>query len=112
MCKFCEALLGKKTILWSERSYMSDDNFCENVCNYWDCDNCGGCDKAGFALSSYILDGEVRVSVEYYRSGYGTTVHPFSECMPFNFCPFCGKQISEVIVEFNENDYRYSIEEE
>lgn len=111
MCKFCEALLNGKTIEWSERSFVADDNFCEAVCND-NCDGCSGCDETGFALTSYVSNGKVYVSVEYYRSAYGTTIHPFSESMPFNFCSFCGEQLSKNVEEFNENDWRYSIRED
>lgn len=112
MCKFCEALMKEQTIELAERSIFIDDNFCEKICNEWECKNCNDCIQSGFALTSYSVKDSIYLSIEYYRSGYGITVHPFSESMAFNFCPYCGTQLSKTIVEFNECDYRYSIREE
>lgn len=110
MCKFCSALLENKKIYWQERSTVADDNFCETVCNN-DCDGCHGGDKREFTLTPSIINGNVYVSVDYYREAYETIIYPFSELMPFSYCPFCGKQISKSIEPFNENDHRYSVED-
>lgn len=108
MCTFCQALLNEKKIEWSERSIMVADNFCETVCNS-NCDGCYGCDKRLFSLTPSIIDGNVYVSVDYYRTAHGTTIYPFSEPMPFSFCPFCGEQISKDVTEFNEYHHAYSV---
>lgn len=111
MCTFCEALTNHKKIEWQERSTVANDNFCETVCNS-DCDGCYGCDKRLFTLTPLIVNGNVYVSVDYYREAYGTIIYPFSELMQLSFCPFCGKQISKEVFEFDRQPECYSILEE
>lgn len=111
MCTFCKALINRKKIAWQERGMMVDDNFCGTICNY-DCDRCCGCDKRLFTLTPLIINGNVCVSVDYYREAYGTVIYPFSEFMQLSFCPFCGKQISKDVVGFDKQPECYSILEE
>lgn len=50
---------------------------------------------------------------ELSKSGKETVViSPFSETIQFNFCPICGKQISDTVKEFKDYpDYYISIDE-
>jgi len=115
MCKFCDLLKNNGTLKWKERSTFADDNLCEIASGedmYTKCEGCNGCDKRGFELTSYASSGDVRVGVSYFRKPHGVEVSPFTEPIPFSFCPFCGEQVSKNIKEFNENDWRYAIKEE
>ena len=131
MCKFCDALLDEnKEINWKVRSTCADDNICEimttshldkktkeaiygdkdDPCyNPVDCSRCRGCESS-FSLSGYKDSKDnVRVGLEFYQKVCDTIVHPFSETIPFNFCPICGKQISKNISKFEDLEYPIDI---
>ena len=112
MCRFCDLLKNGEELYWSERSTYAGDNLCKFVSSkdkYEMCEGCNGCGYRGFKLTSYVLDGNTRIGVSYFRKPHGIEVSPFSEPIPFSFCPFCGNQVSKKIEEFNRNDFRYSI---
>lgn len=111
MCTFCKALINRKKIVWQERNTMDVDNFCETVCDDR-CYGCTGCSTRLFTLRPVVIEGNVYISVEYFRSAYGTTIYPTSELMQLSFCPFCGKQISHRVAEFDRQPDCYSILEE
>jgi len=112
MCKFCDSLTDQdKEITWSVRSIMADDNICEFV-NEKDCSECGGC-QMYFTLNGYNFDGEINVDVMYTqklksKDGIEVIIRPFSEGIQFNFCPICGKQISQNIKAW-EDYYEHQI---
>ena len=112
MCRFCDLLKHGGEMYWSERSTFANDNLCEFASQkdeYSMCEGCNECDERGFKLTSYVLDGNTRVGVSYFRQPHGVEVSPFSEPIPFSFCPFCGERVSEKIEEFRDDDFRYSI---
>lgn len=112
MCRFCDLLKHGGEMYWSERSTLANDNLCEFVSQkdeYSMCEGCNGCEERGFDLISYVVDGNAKVFISYFRNPHGVEVSPFSESIPFSFCPFCGSQVSEKVEEFNECDFRYLI---
>ena len=113
MCDFCSNIKNRnKEIIWLVRSTYADDNVCEYV-NNKNCENCKGCNMH-FKLSGYEYDGNTYVGVEYCQvitpnNSEDVIIRPFSESVQFNYCPFCGKQISKNILPFNDIK-QYSIE--
>ena len=112
MCTFCENITNKeKQITWNVRSIMADDNICEFV-NDKQCSVCGGC-RMYFTIYGYNFeDDSVKVGIDYNQylkspKGEEVIIRPFSETVQFNYCPFCGKQISKTIKDFDKN---YAIE--
>jgi hypothetical protein len=113
MCRFCDNIIDKtKEIIWNVRSTYADDNICEFVNG----NDCGSCDKCEmyFKLDSYELNGNINVGMQYNQKittpdGKDVIIRPFSEMLQFNYCPFCGKQISKDI-QNNEADNEYYVE--
>ena len=61
----------------------------------------------GFSLKGYHHEGNTYVGVEYKqvlksREGEEVIIWPFSESIQFNFCPVCGKTISQNIKRWSE----------
>jgi NADH:ubiquinone oxidoreductase subunit F (NADH-binding) len=112
MCEFCESLKDKtKEIIWSVRSSYADDNMCEFV-NDENCQYCNGC-KEGFVIDAYDYEKNTKVDITYFKTistkdRKEVKVHPFSESIQWNFCPICGKQISNKILDF-EDYYSHQI---
>lgn len=106
MCEFCESITNKnKEILWQVRSTYADDNVC-NYVNGEDCNRCKGC-KMYFKLSGTNYNENTYVGVTYMQqimseNDTKVIINPFSEGIQFNYCPFCGKQISENIKDFKD----------
>lgn len=106
MCEFCEILNDKeKEMIWSVRSTMAEDNICEIV-NDKECSCCDGCIQA-FIVDGFKYNEQQYVNLRYYqtigKNDNKAIIHPFSEGIQFNFCPFCGEQISELIKKFEDN---------
>lgn len=110
MCKYCNALKTGKNIKWCQRSTYANDNICSFVCN----DSCSHCVcNSDFYICSYNHHNKIWVGIEYQqiinRSGSNVVeILPFSETIPFNYCPICGEQISKEITsedEFTYNNY-------
>jgi hypothetical protein len=103
MCQFCENIKDEK-FTWQVRSTYADDNICEFV-NGNDCDICSGC-KTWFNLTGYDYKGNTYVGVTYNQIlSNGETdviIRPFSESIQFNYCPFCGQQISKEVLDFKD----------
>jgi hypothetical protein len=113
MCKFCENITDEKSeFIWVVRNAGAEDNICEFVNNNT-CDECNGCANLKFGIRGYNIDGNVRVGISFYQNilsyrNEDVVINPYSETQQFNFCPFCGKQISKDVVSFNEA-YRQNI---
>lgn len=119
MCEFCESLIDKtKEITWHVRSRYANDNICEFVTEN-NCDKCIGCNnKQWFVLSGIKYeDGLVYVGIEYNqelinKNGTKVFIRPFSENIQFNFCPICGKQISQEIKDWDKYyDHQITIDD-
>ena len=105
MCKFCENLTNDSEISWLLRNTGADDNICdyENV----DCDECSGCSNMEFGIQGYDIKGNAHVAISFYQKVLLFTeneivIHPYSETIQFNYCPFCGKQISKDVIDFDK----------
>lgn len=100
MCKFCESIMNKdKTMVWESRNRYADDNFCEKVLDD-SCDNCSECTEK-FILRSYNYEGNTMLVNEFEKTNGDIKIHLSSESLHINFCPYCGKQISKDIKDFN-----------
>lgn len=106
MCEFCDSIDDRdKEIIWEVKSTYADHNICEFV-NDSTCSACGGC-KMYFTLNGHKYKDDIYVSVEYKQTlksieGEEVIISPFSEGIQFNFCPICGKQISQNIKEWDK----------
>lgn len=102
MCKFCESIIDTtKDIYLTSRSRSAKDNSCEIIAND-DCNNCNdGCHEY-FRLSGYESNGNTLIDIEYYKNVGEVIIAPFSESLHINYCPYCGKQISKDIKDFND----------
>lgn len=109
-CTFCNALKEGREISWDTRSKLAKDNLCEKVFNT-ECTGCTGCEYDSFSLSSFTINDNIHVCVNYYRDVKGIIVAPFSYGIQFSFCPFCGEKISKDIRTF-EDVYSLSLKEE
>ena len=114
MCEFCEGLKNGKCIKVETRSTVVGDNICEKI-NDGQCSECDGCNTY-FTIEGCNVQGDVLANMLYYqkignKNSYDsdTVIHPYSEAIQFNFCPFCGEQISKNIMKF-EGNYKYCIE--
>ena len=99
-CKYCEAMLNMKSIKWEVRSTYAEDNVCEFV-NDCDCNCCKNCVQE-FKLNPYKYNSEIMLAIEYEQrirslNGEEVIIHPFTETIPFNFCPLCGEKMNKNI---------------
>lgn len=100
MCEFCDALINNKKINWLVRSDYASDNFCEYI-NDSNCELCQQCDRQ-FSITSWDYDNGKYISLDFLgkctdKNGTDVIIHPFTESLRFNYCPICGKQISEYV---------------
>lgn len=89
------------------RSTYADDNVCEYINN----DNCEFCPRCFmiFRFYGFNIDENLHVGIEYNQEIYDKNknkiiVSPFSESLQFNYCPFCGRQISKNIKRFESQE--------
>ena len=103
MCKFCENVIDKGyDMKWNMRASISDDNFCEKVLEDR-CENCKKCDTIYKLNGGYIDDSDqVYLRCEYKFDNGDIIMHNFTEPLPINFCPYCGKQLVENIINFDD----------
>ena len=120
MCKFCDDLKWRQYSV-AYRSSFADDNFCELVSPVLytnedgdlevigsDCENCNGCAQTDiFTLTAC----DTRIGLQFQRDANDAHIGQFSEMFHINFCPFCGKWISEEIIPF-EKIRHISVKEE
>lgn len=101
MCKFCESIVDNtKDILLTSRSRLLEDNTCEIIAE----DNCDNCDDGCyeyFKLNGYKSRGNIYINIDYYKNIRKVIIAPCSESLHINYCPYCGKQISKDIKDFN-----------
>lgn len=110
MCNFCDTI-SKNNFVLEERSTYAEDNICEFV-NNLDCNLCESC-LPHFELFSFQDNYKERsfIQIGYYKKVFSKNskviVHPFSESIQINYCPFCGEKISKHVVQFENNDNIY-----
>lgn len=113
MCTFCESVKDRsKKIIWQVRSTMADNNICEFV-NDTTCSMCDACEMY-FNIYGYEWSDNTYIGIGYNqkimaKNKEEVIIRPFSETQQFNYCPFCGKQISKNIIDF-DNIYNNHME--
>lgn len=120
MCEFCDVLTSDrytKKIQWNTRSTFADENIEEVLEEKSKYSERWIENYSGFEMDSYIHEGNIFVGIQYRKEISNNKqeiaiISPFSETIQFNFCPICGKQISENVKEFKDYYYnQISIEE-
>lgn len=108
MCKFCDNLKEYKTYTVSQRTTSADDNQCEfgspliydgDVFGE-DCNDCNGCSSKNMHFGLTIWDNNLQLS--YVRRIKGLIIEPYSEIIEINFCPWCGKSLTDKPVDFDK----------
>ena len=102
-CKFCVGLFDKGYKMhWNMRSNYIDDNFCEKVLNDT-CENCQECNV------SYILNGwkgketgYTYIQCDYKFDNGDIVMWNFTEPLNINYCPYCGKQLSDSLIRHED----------
>ena len=112
-CKFCEQLESRH-YMTPVRNRMDTDNLCQ--CLSWgridgsvetgpwatiSCpESCGGCadDNEHFGLFTF----ENRMGFSYHFKSQNLRIDRNSQMLTINFCPWCGKPLSEEIVPFEK----------
>ena len=112
MCDFCENTYQNEFRV-SVKDEYEDDNLCEFLSpdgmGGYDCEDCDGCDDNNHMFTlSYDHRG---INLGYVHKVRGTNIMPFSEDIRINFCPWCGRQIEDDIVEFNEIEHISPLDE-
>lgn len=107
MCSFCDGILNKKA-RWKVRSKMANDNICEFV-NDYNCNLCVNCDMV-FDLFGYKIEDNYYIGVGYTQKirtldKEDVVISPFSEGQRINYCPMCGSQLSNDVVDFDNMKY-------
>lgn len=97
MCDFCNDLKYKEIII-PMRTTLAEDNICKfvspNEFNIdYDCSDCKGCADENNYFS--ITAQEDTISINYYHKIRDVIIAPISARLSFNYCPMCGKRISE-----------------
>lgn len=97
MCDFCKDL-NYREIKISIRTTLADDNICDFVSpdeygiNH-SCEDCDGCleDNNYFSITTW----EDNLYIKYYHKIKDVVIAPISARFKINFCPMCGKKISD-----------------
>jgi len=112
MCKFCYKLGDiNKEIIWEVRSCMADQNISDfnETASEWDSKH-RGIDSEAFSMTAYKDNGITSVSIAYrLETDDGIIISPFSNTIPWSFCPFCGEQISDS-VKLAEDLYQHELD--
>lgn len=113
MCEFCDNL-DYRSYRVMYRTNSADDNTCVfgspdlDVSDEYDCYGCVGCSRENlhFTLNAW----ENYISVGYLHRIRRLHIEPFSEAIQINFCPWCGKQLTDKLVNFNKCHLGYGLE--
>ena len=89
MCKFCEGLFEANcTMNWVMRNRMGVDN-CEEKLNTVEPEYC-------YTLSGDAFNNKYFLQCSYdFRTEDDFVMSNFTELLPINFCPYCGKMLCE-----------------
>ena len=107
MCKFCENLERREYIV-SPRTCSSDDNKCEigspmfydDILLGCDCSDCDGCATKNSRFGLITWDNSIQLS--YVKRIKRLIIEPYSEVVKINFCPWCGKPLTDTPVDFDK----------
>ena len=98
MCKFCEDYSRYKTFRVPVRSSYTDDNFCEKIRDC-DCRECNGCSDDNFHFALYSWENGIWLGYHHQMNCKGSdediVVSQTSEGLYFNYCPWCGRKLTE-----------------
>jgi ferredoxin len=95
MCKFCDDFLRLKRNKIPIRNTSAEDNVCNYVVNN-DCDQCNnGCSENNHYFD--IILYKDTISIDYTHKINNLTIETSSARFNINYCPLCGKRMSEVI---------------
>lgn len=109
-CKFCEQLVWREYLI-PRRNRSSSDNLCEilthrlgdevNLGNEIWCKDCDGCEEENthFALTAW----KNCIGLTYRFKGRDLEIDRCSELLDINFCPWCGRRLSEKMVDFEKS---------
>ena len=107
MCKFCDDLKWK-TYIVPERTTSADDNQCEfGSPLIYDgeiidstCEDCIGCAKENMHFGLKVWENYL--SLQYVHRIKKLVVEPYSEAIRINFCPWCGRSLTDKLVDFDK----------
>lgn len=111
MCKFCDNL-KRRVYKIPYRNSMGDDNRCEygspDVVNIdgeieiigSNCDNCQGCAEDNQFFSMCVEGNSIRFA--FYHKIKNLIISPNSEVIKINFCPWCGRKITDNSIDFDK----------
>lgn len=105
MCKFCDNLEYRRYKV-QQRTTSADDTTCEfgspdlDVADTYNCSGCRGCtkDNLRFELAAW----KNYISLAFVHRIRRLIIEPFSEAIQINFCPWCGKKLTEEPVDFDK----------
>ncbi len=103
MCKFCEGLFKEgHEIIWNMRNEYCDSNFCEKIFNN-ECSSCSEC-SIFYKLRGWKNEQSKKASIqcEYKFDNGEIVMWNFTEPLNINYCPYCGKQLSEKKIDFDD----------
>ena len=116
MCQFCDSLLDrKKKMKLLVRSTFAEDDICE-VLNDSDCNLCDDCGMS-FGIEGYKVNNNFYISIDYEQkirlnNDKVAIIKPFSESIHVNYCPICGTQLSEHILDLiHQSEFKIVIDE-
>lgn len=107
MCKFCDDLKWKTYII-PQRNTFADDNQCEfgspvlfndEVCDFT-CIGCDGCKEENRHFS--LISWENNLKFDYVSRIKNLIIEPSSESIKINFCPWCGRLLTDNPVDFEQ----------
>lgn len=113
MCEFCDDL-KHRTYRVLQRTTSADDNQCEfgspdpDVFGISTCYACDGCrdDNLRFELRCW----DNYISIGYFHRIKSLCIEPFSESIAINYCPWCGKKLTDELVDFKKCHYGKELE--
>lgn len=100
-----------------QRSTSCDDNTCElmgDLANYVNgyhrtaCEDCYGCSKENMRFELASKDNYI--SIGYFHRIKSLCIEPFSESIVINYCPWCGKKLTDEPVDFKKCHYGKELE--
>ena len=99
MCEFCKNLDEHKIYGIEVRTAYAKDNFCD-VLRDNDCEPCNGCVNENFHFTLYTYKDMVQFG--FIHEIPECTVAQTSEYIKINYCPWCGRKLTNDPVPFEK----------